>query len=188
MKHTGSGWLKGRRFHSRLLLLTGLALLLAAVSCNDSLSPEDVVNLYLSEVNQGDRDDALQRWETSEVGPSPVALDPEQERVRLEGRREVAEELTQALVVAGQRLRWERVGASYYDLQDNIPSVREDPTDADLATIEMRLIVEGREGASLEESIAFNLWRVPEIGWHIMGLDKGLSVLEPFLNRLREMD
>ena len=187
MKRTGSGWLLSRCLSPRLLLPIGLAFLLPAVSCSGSLSPEDVVNLYLSEVNQGDQDDALKRWETSEVGPSLAVLDPKQEQVRLKGRQALAVALTEALVIAGQRLRWEREDASYYDLQNGIPAVKDDDKNADLASIGIRLIVERRGEDDLEERVAFNLRKAPDQGWRITGLDKGLAVLEPFLDSLREL-
>ena len=187
MRRTGRGCLPSRRVSPRLLLPLGLVFLLSVASCSGSLSAENVVDLYLSDVNQGDKADALKRWELSQIGPSLVALDPEQERVRLEGRRDTSMELTEALVMAGQHLKWEQEGASYYYLQNEITVVEDDDKNATLATIEMRLIVERNEGAALEESIAFNLWKAPDEGWRITGLDKGLSMLEPFLENLRDL-
>ena len=104
--------------HQRVLIALGLVLFLGA--CSSSPSPEEIVDLYLSETGQEGMEAALQRWELSELGPEFFSL-----------------------------------------------------------------IIEGSGGAALEERLAFNLWRNPEEGWRITGLDKGLSVLRPFLEEIK---
>jgi hypothetical protein len=103
----------------------------------------------------------------------------------MDGRRILATELTEALGIPGPRLMWQQIEASYYDIRDGVPLVIESPSEADLATIEIRLVIERVGQARLEERVAFNLWKSPGKGWRITGLDKGLGVLEPFLDEVR---
>jgi ABC-type oligopeptide transport system substrate-binding subunit len=166
-----------------VLLTPVLVLFLGA--CSGSLSPEDVVDLYLSETRQRETEAAIKRWELSEVGAVFVVLDPEQQRVRMDGRRILATELTEALGIPGPRLMWEQVEAAYYDVRNGVPLAIESHTKADLATVEIRLMIERVGKARLEERAAFNLWKSPDSGWRITGLDKGLLVLEPFLDEVR---
>jgi hypothetical protein len=177
---------KTLKIRQRVLLALSLILFLGA--CSNSPSPEDVVDLYLSETSQEGVETSLKRWELSEVGTAFVILDPEQMKVRMDGRRALATDLTEALGIAGSRLTWEQHEASYYDMRDGVPLVVEGPGKAELATVEIRLVIERVGQATLEESLAFNLWRNPDEGWRITGLDKGLSVLEPFLDEIRESE
>ena len=183
MKGIGNGWPLARFSSLSLPLVLGLTLLLGA--CRGSITPEDVVDLYLSDTNQGELEKALERWELSELGPNLVTLDAEQQRIRMDGRRELAAELTEALSGAGQRLRWERRGASYYDLGQGLPRSVEGPKEAELATVEIRVSIERAGAIGLEESVAFNLWRSSFKGWRIMSLDKGLPMLRPFLDEVK---
>ena len=166
-----------------MLLALGFILFLGA--CGNSPSPNDVVDLYLSETSQEGVETALKRWELSEIGTAFVILDPEQQKVRMEGRRTLATGLTEALGIPGPRLTWEQHEASYYDIQDGVPLVVEGPRKAELATVETMLMIERVGQAALVERLAFNLWRNPDEGWRITGLDKGLRVLEPFLDEVR---
>ena len=170
---------------TRQHLLLALSLILFLGACSNSPSPEDVVDLYLSETSQQGLESALERWELSEVGTAFVILDPEQQRVRMDGRRILATALTEALGIPGPRLTWEQQEASYYDMRTGVPLVVEGHGKAELATVAIRLVIERVGQAALEESLAFNLWRSPEKGWRITGLDKGLGVLEPFLDEVR---
>ena len=68
------------------------------------------MDAYFSETKRGDVRQALEMWELSELGPAPVDLDPGQQSIRLDARRELAEALTEALSMAGDNLRWERSG------------------------------------------------------------------------------
>ena len=183
MKGTGNGWPLARFFYLSLPLVLGLTLLLGA--CRGSLTPEDVVDLYLSDTNQGEPEKALERWELSELGPDLATLDAEQQRIRMDGRRELATELTEALSSAGQRLSWEQLGASYYDLGQGLPRAIDGSKEAELATVEIRVSVERAGANALEDGVAFNLWRSSFKGWRIMSLDKGLSVLRPFLDEVK---
>ena len=167
----------------RVLLALGFILFMGA--CGNSPSPDDVVELYLSKTSDRELKEALRRWELSEVGTAFVILDPEQQRVRMDGRRTLATELTEALGIPGPRLTWEQHEASYYDIRDGVPLVVEGPGEAEVATVEIRLMIERVGQATLEESLAFNLWKNPDEGWRITGLDKGLGVLEPFLDEVR---
>ena len=169
--------------HQRVLIALGLVLFLGA--CSSSPSPEEIVDLYLSETGQEGMEAALQRWELSELGPEFFSLDPEQQKIRMDGRRALAMELTEALAIPGPGLGWEQEGATYYATGDGLPRSIDGAGEAQLATIEIRLIIEGSGGAALEERLAFNLWRNPEEGWRITGLDKGLSVLRPFLEEIK---
>ena len=168
-----------------VLLALGLILFLSACGNSGSTSPEEVVDLYLSETGQEGVESALKRWELSEVGTAFAILDPEQQRIRMDGRRTLATELTDALGIAGPRLTWEKHEASYYAMRDGVPLVVEGPGKAELATVDIRLVIERLGQAALEESLAFNLWRNPDKGWRITGLDKGLRVLESFLDEVR---
>ncbi len=123
---------------------------------------------------------ALQRWELSELGTESFSSNPEQQRIRMDGRR--------ALGTAGPRLAWERERAAYYALRNGIPQVAEGANEADLAIIEMGIVAESGGSTPLEDSLAFNLWKNPEEGWRIIGLDKGLSMLRPFLDNVRKSE
>jgi hypothetical protein len=167
-------------------VLIALALFLFLGACSSSgTSPEEVVDSYLSETGQEGTEAALQLWELSEVGTEFFALDQEQQKIRMDGRRALAIELTEALGIPGPRIAWEQEGAAYYTTRDGVPRSIDGPGEADLATIEMRIMIEGRSNAALEERLAFNLWRNPEKGWRITGLDKGLSVLRPLLEEIK---
>ena len=171
----------------RALLILGLMLLLSA--CNSSSnSPEEVVDLYLSEIVQEGTEAALQLWELSEVGTEFFALDPGQQKIRMDGRRTLAIELTEALGIAGPRLAWEQEGATYYATRDGVPQEIKGAEEAGLATVEIRIVIGGSGNAALEERLAFNLWRNPEDGWRITGLDKGLPILRPFLDKVRRVE
>ena len=163
-----------------------LTLFLSA--CNGSPSPEEVVGLYLSETVQEGMETALQRWELSEVGTEFFTLDPEQNRIRMDGRRTLATDLTEVLGIPGPRLTWKQEGASYYVIRDGVPLVTHSLNEAVLATVEMRVAIEGNGKDTLEERLAFNLWKNPEDSWKITGLDKGSGVLEPFLDKVREFE
>ena len=170
-----------------MLLALSLFLFLGACSSN-SPSPEEVVDSYLSETGQEEMEAALQRWELSEVGTESFTLDQEQQKIRMDGRRALAIELTEALAIPGSRLAWEQEGATYYATRDGVPRSIDGAGEAELATIEILIIIEGSGGAALEERLAFNLWRNPEEGWRITGLDKGLPILRPFLDKVREAE
>lgn len=167
-----------------VLLAFSLILLLGA--CNSSPSPKEVVDSYLSEVGQEGMEAALQRWEFSEVGTAFFTLDLEHQRIRMDGRRMLATALTKALGVPGPLLTWKQDGGTYYATRDGVPRAIKDAGEAEFATIEMRLIIVREGKATLEERLAFNLWRNPDKGWRITGLDKGLPMLRPFLDEVRE--
>jgi hypothetical protein len=177
--------LRVRTLNIRLYVLLTLSLILILGACSNSSSPEDVVNLYLSETSQGEVEAALEMWELSEVGTAFVILDTEQREVRMDGRRTLSIELTEALSIAGPRVTWGQHEASYYDMRDGLPQVVEGPGKAEMATMEIRLVIEHVGQSALEERLAFNLWRNPDEGWRITGLDKGLRVLQPFLDEVR---
>ena len=168
--------------------LLALSLILFLGACSSSLSPEEVVDLYLSETGQEGTETALMRWELSEVGTESFTLDPEQQKIRMDGRRMLAIELTEALGIPGPRLAWDQEGTSYYAIRAGVPLAIEGAKEADLATVEMKIVVEGNGTAALEESLAFNLWRNPEEGWRITGLDKGLPILRTFLDKVRQVE
>ena len=63
------------------------------------------MDAYFSETKRGDVRTALEMWELSALGPAPVDLDPGQQSIRLDARRELAEALTEALSMAGDNLR-----------------------------------------------------------------------------------
>ena len=131
---------------------------------------------------------ALQRWELSELGTESFSSNPEQQRMRMDGRSALATELTEALGTAGPRLAWERERAAYYALRNGIPQVAEGANEADLAILEMGIVAESGGSTPLEDSLAFNLWKNPEEGWRIIGLYKGLSMLRPFLDNVRKSE
>ena len=166
-----------------MLLALGLILLLGA--CSNSPSPKDVVDLYLSKTNERELEEALQWWELSEVGTAFVILDPEQQEIRIAGRLVLANDLTEAMGIPGPRLTWKQQEASYYDIRDGVAIVIEGPGKAELATVEISLMVERMGNADLEERLAFNLWRNPDEGWRITGLNKGLGVLKSFLDNVK---
>ena len=168
-----------------LFLFATLALALLLAGCAASTPPEEVVDAYLSETKRGDVRQALEMWELSALGPAPVDLDPGQQSIRLESRRELAEALTEALSMAGDNLRWERSGLVIYDIRDGVASVTDDLDEANVATVQVNLAVERGDGPALEEQLAFTLWKSSDGGWRITGLDKGLPVLEGFLDKLR---
>ena len=87
--------------------------------------------------------------------------------------------------IPGPRLTWKQQEASYYDIRDGVAIVIEGPGKAELATVEISLIVERMGNAALEERLAFNLWRNPDEGWRITGLNKGLGVLKSFLDNVK---
>ncbi len=168
-----------------LLLFATLALALLLAACAASTPPEEVVDAYLSDTMRGDARTALERWELSELGPAPIDLDPAQQSIRLEARQELAETLTEALSAAGDALRWERSGLALYDIRDGIANLTENANEANVATVEANLAVERSDGEDIEEQLAFTLWKGADGGWIITGLDKGLPVLEGFLEELR---
>ncbi len=168
-----------------LFLFATLALALLLAGCAASTPPEEVVDAYFSETKRGDVRTALESWELSALGPAPVDLDPGQQSIRLDARRELAEALTEALSMAGDNLRWERSGLVLYDIRDGVASVTDDLDEANVATVQVNLAVECSDGPALEEHLAFTLWKSTDGGWRVTGLDKGLPVLEGFLNELR---
>jgi hypothetical protein len=165
-------------------VVMALSLLLSA--CGISSSPEDTVNLYLSEAGQQGTEAAILLWELTEMGTESFTLDEEQQKIRMDGRRTLAIELTGALVITGSRLTWERERTSYYTLRAGVPLMTDSHKEANLATIEMRIVIENGEESPLEERLAFNLWAHPIDGWRITGLDKSLMALEPFLDGARQ--
>ena len=167
-------------------VLLAFSLILFLGACNSSPSPKEVVDAYLSEVGQEGMEAALQRWEFSEVGTQFFALDPEHQRIRMDGRKMLATALTKALGVPGPLLTWKQDEGTYYATRDGVPRAIKDAGEAELATIEMQLIIVRGGKATLEERLAFNLWRNPDKGWRITGLDKGLPILRPFLDEVRE--
>ncbi len=169
-----------------LFLFPTLALALLLAACAASTPPEEVVDAYLSDTMRGDARTALERWELSELGPAPLDLDPGQQSIRLEARRELAEALTEALSAAGDTLRWERSGLTLYDIRDGIANLTEDEGEANVATVEVNLAVDRSSEPALEEQLVFTLWKGADGGWIITGLDKGLPVLEGFLEELRK--
>ena len=185
MKLTGNVWPRASLVPLALLPALALALLLGA--CSGSAPPEGVVDAYFSETKRGDVRQALAMWELSALGPAPVDLDPGQQSIRLDARRELAEALTEALSMAGDNLRWERSGLVLYDVRDGVASVTDDLDEANVATVQVNLAVERSDGPALEEHLAFTLWKSADGGWRVTGLDKGLPVLEDFLNELRSM-
>jgi hypothetical protein len=183
MKRIGNGWRPSSSAPTALLTALVLAILLGA--CSGSAPPEDVVDAYFSETKRGDVRQALEMWELSALGPAPVDLDPGQQSIRLESRRELAEALTEALSMAGDNLRWERSGLVLYDIRDGVASVTDDLDEANVATVQVDLSMERSDGPALEEELAITLWRSADGGWRVTGLDKGLPVLEDFLKELR---
>ena len=183
MRRIGNDWPRASSAPTTLLTALVLALLLGA--CSGSAPPEDVVDAYFSETKRGDVRQALEMWELSALGPAPVDLDPGQQSIRLESRRELAEALTEALSMAGDNLRWERSGLVLYDIRDGVASVTDDLDEANVATVQVNLAVERSDGPALEEQLALTLWKSADGGWRVTGLDKGLPVLEGFLNELR---
>ncbi len=183
MASTGNVWPRASR--STFALLAAAALSLLLVSCAGAAGPAEVVEAYLSDAASGDAVKALERWELSELGPAPADLAPEQAAVRVEGRRQLAQALTNALVAAGDDVSWQLSGLVLYDLADGMPTVTEDADEAQVATVEMTLTLERGDEAAVEEALAFTLWRRADNGWLVTGLDKGLAVLEEFLEELR---
>ena len=110
------------------------------------------MDAYFSETKRGDVRQALEMWELSALGPAPVDLDPGQQSIRLESRRELAETLTEALSMAGDNLRWERSGLLLYDIRDGVASVTDDLDEANVATVQVNLSVERSDGPALEEA------------------------------------
>ena len=154
-------------------------------ACSSSPSPGDVVELYLSATSDQESEEALKRWELHEVGAAFVTLGVEQEMVRMDARRILASDVTTVLGMAGKRLSWVQQDASYYDITKGVPLVVDGPGKAGLSTVEIKLMIERVGQARLKETLAFNLWKSPNKGWKITGLDKGLRVLEPFLDEVR---
>ena len=183
MASTGNGWLRASR--STLALLAAAALSLFLASCAGADGPAEVVEAYLSDATGGDAVRALERWELSELGPAPADLGPEQATTRVEGRRELAQVLSNALAAAGDNISWQRSSLALYNLADGIPAVTEIADEAQVATVEIALTLERGDEAVVEESLAFTLWRRADDGWLVTGLDKGLAVLEEFLEELK---
>ena len=159
-------------------------LLLSA--CAAAAEPADVVEAYLSDATGGDAEAALERWELSELGPAPADLAPEQSTTRVQGRRQLAQALTDALAAAGGDVSWERSGVALYNLAQGIPATAESADEAQVATVEMVLTLKRSDAPAVEEALAFTLWRRSDDGWRVTGLDKGLAVLEEFLETLRD--
>ena len=183
MRRTGNDWPPAS--HLPTLLLLSLALAIALGACATSAAPEEVVDSYLLEARRGDNRSALQSWELSQLGPAPVDLDPGQQSIRLETRRELAQALTDALSAAGESLSSERTALLLYDIQDGVATLTESVDEANVATVEVSLAVDRSGGEDAEEQLAFTLWRSADGVWRITGLDKGLPVLEDFLEKLR---
>ena len=182
MASTGNVWPQASR--STFALLAAAALSLLLVSCAGAAAPADVVEAYLSDAASGDADKALERWELSELGPAPADLAPEQSITRVEGRRELVQALTSALAAAGDDVSWQRSGLVLYDLAEGMPTVTENADEAQVATVEIALTLERGDAGAVEEALAFTLWRRADNGWLVTGLDKGLAVLEEFLEEL----
>ena len=102
-----------------------------------------------------------------------------------EARQELAVALTDALSAAGERLQWERSGLALYDIRDGIANLTEVVDEANVATVDVSLSVEGSESEDVKERLVFTLWRGADGVWSVTGLDKGLPVLEGFLEELR---
>ena len=182
MRLIGNGWPQASLLP--LVIFPTLALALLTAACAASNPPEEVVDAYLSETKRGDALNALKRWELSELGPAPVDLAPEQQRIRLDTRRELAETLTDALSAAGERLQWEGRGLVLYHIRDGVANLTEVVDEANVATVEVGITVERSESEDVEERLAFTLWKRAGGGWSVTGLDKGLAVLEGFLEEL----
>ena len=103
----------------------------------------------------------------------------------MEGRRELVQALTSALAAAGDDVSWQRSGLVLYDLADGMPTVTENADEAQVATVEIALTLKRGNAGAVEEALAFTLWRRADNGWLVTGLDKGLAVLEEFLEELR---
>lgn len=187
MASTGIAWPLASR-SAALALLASLALTLLLASCGGPEEPADIVEAYLSDAVGGDAEGALERWELSELGPAPADLAPEQSATRVEGRRQLAQALTSALAAAGDGVSWEHSGVVLYNLAQGVPAVTENADEAQVATVEMALTLNRSDAASLEEALAFTLWRRSDDGWRVTGLDKGLAVLEEFLEELRSSE
>ena len=183
MASTGNVWPQASR--STFALLAAAALSLLLVSCAGATGPAEVVEAYLSDAASGDADKAIERWELSELGPAPADLAPEQSITRVEGRRELVQALTSALAAAGDDVSWQRSGLVLYDLADGMPTVTENADEAQVATVEIALTLKRGNAGAVEEALAFTLWRRADNGWLVTGLDKGLAVLEEFLEELR---
>ena len=182
MASTASVWPPARGERLALLAAVVLSLLLAA--CASASAPEDVVDDYLSDATGGDAEGALERWELSELGPAPEDLAPEQATTRVEGRRRLAQALTDALLAAGDDLRWEISGHVLYDLAEGVTVVTGSADEADVATVEVALTMQRSDAAALEERLAVTLWHRADGGWRVTGLDKGLVALEGLLEEL----
>ena len=186
MRITGNDWPPASPVPLLVFLSLSLAMLLAA--CSSPAAPEEVVDTYLTETERGDVRSALQSWELSQLGPAPADLDPGQQSIRLETRRELAQTLTDALSAAGDILSWERTGLILYDIRDGIANPTENADDANVATVEVSLAVDRGNGDTLEEQLAFTLWKSADGVWRVTGLDKGLTVLEEFLEELKSSE
>ena len=162
-----------------------LVLCLVLVSCTSAPSPEEVVISYLSDSHLGDTDEALSVWDLSEVVTVMSDLDPEQQESRLNNRVVLATELTDALSTSGHRLRWEKDRSYYYVTKNGGVRFVENSGEANMATIEMQIIIDPIGKKFAEEDLAFNLWRTPKEGWRIIGLDKAPRALQPILDQLK---
>ena len=171
-----------RLFFASTLLILWLVL----VACTSASSPEEVIHSYLSDVNLGDVDAALSVWEFSEVGTVISDLDPEQQKIRLDSREILATELTDALSKSVHRLRWGKDRSYYYGTKNGVVGLVESSSEANMATIGMQIIIEPTGKEFVQEYLAFNLWRNPEEGWRITGIDKAPNALQPILEQLRE--
>ena len=177
MRHIGNVWPRASSALAALFTALVLALLLGA--CSGSAPPEDVVDAYFSETKRGDVRQALATWELSALGPAPVDLDPGQQSIRLDARRELAEALTEALSMAGDNLRWERSGLVLYDIRDGVASVTDDLDEANVATVQVNLAVDAAMSLPWRSSWPSRL-EERRRRWRVTGLDKGLPVLEGF--------
>lgn len=183
MKRTESNWRPVKRGSATVLLLLGLVLLLAACG-GGSFPPRLTVEAYLSDLAKGRVEQAIQRWELSELGPDSVDLDEAQKVVRMKSRQMLALALTDTLGNNGERLSWERPEATYYGLEQWVTTVVDNPQDAETASVSVDLIVAMGDAPALEESLTFNLWRNSVGGWRIVSLDKGLPLLSQFLDKV----
>ena len=183
MKSTVSNWLLDRPYF--LLLPLAILVLPFIGACVRSDTPDEVVQLYLSAAIQGRVSEALEQWEFSDVASAAlVTPNPEQQRIRMLQRRLLATTLTDALSKPRDLVVWEQVSASYYSIKSGEAEVIEDRENAYLATVQIKIAIQRVGQDTLEEVLAFNLWRSPSKGWIITGLNKSLITLQPLLDEL----